>query len=193
MQKNIKMLKIFFKVINGYFDLVIPDMYQKDIYHVNYNLLKEEGIKTILFDIDNTLLEVNSIEVSDKLIKFINQLKENFDIILMSNNSKKRVEPVAKKLNVKYLYKSGKPLKEAFDKALNLAWSSKLNTCLIGDQLLSDIYGCRSYGITSILVDPLKNKYDLKTGTSRLLQKIMLKKLHKKGYLNKYYERREDI
>lgn len=191
MGKNIRMLKVFFKVMNGYYDLVIPDKYYKSIYDINYNLLKDEGINTILFDIDNTLLEVNSTIVPDKLIDFINDLKKNFNILLFSNNSKERVYPVAKRLDVDYIYKAKKPLKEAFDKALNKTWKKKEEVILIGDQLLSDIYGARSYGIKSILVDPISNKYDIKTGFNRILQNMMLKKLNKNKYLNGYYERKD--
>ena len=59
---------------------------------------------------------------------------------------------------------------------------------MIGDQMLSDIVGANKYGIYTILVDPLENKYDIKTGTSRVLQNIMMKKIKfKQGnyYINK--------
>ena len=32
----------------------IPDAYQKSIYTINYNKLKDNGIKCLLFDLDNT-------------------------------------------------------------------------------------------------------------------------------------------
>ena len=31
-----------------------PDAYQKSIYTINYDKLKENGIKCLLFDLDNT-------------------------------------------------------------------------------------------------------------------------------------------
>ena len=31
-----------------------PDVYQKSIYTINYDKLKENGIKCLLFDLDNT-------------------------------------------------------------------------------------------------------------------------------------------
>ena len=34
----------------------IPDMYQKNIYDINYDLLKKKGIKCLLFDLDNTIV-----------------------------------------------------------------------------------------------------------------------------------------
>ena len=37
-------------------DNFIPDMYQKSIYHIDYDKLKEDGIKCLLFDLDNTCI-----------------------------------------------------------------------------------------------------------------------------------------
>ena len=33
---------------------MIPDMYQKDIFHINYKKLKKSGITCLIFDLDNT-------------------------------------------------------------------------------------------------------------------------------------------
>jgi predicted HAD superfamily phosphohydrolase YqeG len=37
----------------------IPKMYKKSIHEVNYNKLKEMGIKCLIFDLDNTILEID--------------------------------------------------------------------------------------------------------------------------------------
>ena len=36
-------------------DLFIPDVYQQSIYTINYKKLKKNGIKCLLFDLDNTI------------------------------------------------------------------------------------------------------------------------------------------
>ena len=89
-----------------------------------------------------------------------------------------------------YLYEAKKPNKQAYDKALAILDSNNDNTVMIGDQMLSDINGANEYGLYTILVDPLTNKYDIKTGTSRLLQNIMIKKLEKKNIFHRknYYK-----
>ena len=38
-------------------ELFKPDIYQKSILDINYKTLKEKGIKCIVFDLDNTLVE----------------------------------------------------------------------------------------------------------------------------------------
>ena len=40
-------------------DKFIPDIYQKSIYDISYETLKNKGIKCILFDLDNTIAPIN--------------------------------------------------------------------------------------------------------------------------------------
>lgn len=190
--KNSEMLKVFFGVMRGeekYVNLVIPNCYVKSIYDIDYKELYKKGYHNIIFDIDNTLLPVNDTNVPKELIKLFDKLvKDNFSICIVSNNKLERVIPVAQKLGVKYLEKANKPKKEAYDKALDILGASSEETVMVGDQMLSDIKGANEYGIYSILVDPVDDKYDIKTGTSRVLQDMMIKKLDKKNiFHNKHY------
>ena len=45
----------------------IPDMYQKNIYDINYDLLKKKGIKCLLFDLDNTIVPGKSDKPTKKI------------------------------------------------------------------------------------------------------------------------------
>ena len=56
-------------------DIYIPDMYSKSIYHINYDKLKEDGIKCILFDLDNTIIPYKEKTPSKKLIDLIENLR----------------------------------------------------------------------------------------------------------------------
>lgn len=188
MSKNFTMLKTFIKVMYGKDTSIIPNTYTKDIYSIDYKTLKQKKMTNLIFDIDNTILKVNSVEISPKLKKLFSKIDKGFNICIVSNNKKERVLPVAQILNCNYIFEAKKPNKEAFDKALNILKAKKENTVMIGDQMLSDIVGANKYGIYTILVDPLENKYDIKTGTSRVLQNIMMKKIKfKQGnyYINK--------
>lgn len=192
--KNIEMLKVFFKVMSNNEDatnIIIPNSYVKDVYSIDYKGLKKKGYKYLIFDIDNTILPVNDTNVPDKLVELFNNLdKEKFKVCIVSNNHLERVLPVATSLDVLYLHEAKKPNKEAFDKALKILQAEKENTVMIGDQMLTDIKGANQEGIYSILVEPVDNKYDIKTGTSRVLQNIMVKKLERKNifHRNNYYK-----
>ena len=59
-------------------DNFIPDMYQKSIYHIDYDKLKENGIKCLLFDLDNTCVPFKDKEPNKKLIDLFETLKDMF-------------------------------------------------------------------------------------------------------------------
>lgn len=190
MGKNTEMLKTFFKVMRNWEEetkKVIPDMYCKSFYSINIDYLQKKGIDKLIIDIDGTILPVDDICVTNELLKSFELLKkQNFDICLMSNNSKERVVPVAKELEVKCLYNANKPLPEAYDKALDiLDVKDKKRVAIIGDQMLSDIKGANEYGLYTILVDPISNHNNIKTGTQRVLQRRIEKHLRRKKLFDK--------
>lgn len=190
MGKNRDMLKIFFKVLENdkkSIDLVIPNNYVKSIYDINYESLKKNNYKNLIFDIDNTIMPVNDIIVTKELEDFFRKIKKEFNICILSNNDENRVNPVKEKLDVVGFANAKKPSKYAYKKALELLNSDASNTVMIGDQMLSDIVFANRYNLYSILVEPYKKKYDIKTGTSRVLQNIIMKKLKSKIKRYKYY------
>ncbi len=196
MGKNKEMLKCFIKVMQNdenEIKKIIPNMYQKNFYEIDFAYLKEKNIKNLLIDIDGTILTVDDTFVPVKLKNQFDILKQNnFKICLISNNSTKRVSPVAQNLDVAYLSNANKPKKEAFDKALAILNCTKQATAMIGDQMMSDIKGANEYGLYSILLKPVDNHNNIKTKTSRILQNIMENHLKKTNQFDnqKFYRRR---
>ncbi len=182
-KKHILMIQTFIKVMFGFkkeIEAVTPDNYYPSIYKIDYQTLKKENINTLLFDIDNTITKVDDLNVPQETIELMENLKkQEFKILLFSNNHQQRAFPVAQKLNLPLLSDAGKPEKKAYAKALNTLNSTKENTAAIGDQLLSDVVGAKKYGIKAILVDQLSKENNIQTGLAQKLQKYMIKKLSK--------------
>lgn len=180
MKKQSKeMLTLFWKSIKRdkeAISLITPKHYLKDVQTIHYKELKRKGIQNLVFDIDNTILPVNKIEVTKELKDFFMELKKNFTICLLSNNTKQRVKPVAEKLQVLSVWKANKPSGDAYNKLKQKITITNNNTAMIGDQMLSDIVFGNKYKLYSILVEPVKKKYDIKTGTSRILQNFLMKR-----------------
>ena len=165
---------------------LVPKMYQKDIYHIKYNLLKKKNIEVIIFDIDNTLLKVDELVPSKKLVDFIENLKKDFKIIIASNNTKKRVQLVGDKLKCDYLYSMMKPTKKIKKFLIKKGYHDMKKVMIIGDQIVTDILMGNRLGIYTVMVDPISNN-DLKiTYFNRFLEKIIMKIMGiKRG---EYYE-----
>ena len=156
-----------------------PKMYKKNIFVIDYDKLKKKGIKMIIFDVDNTILEVNREIPSEEIIKFIKKLNTNFIIAVASNNIKTRVHKVSESLHCDYLYSIHKPtkkIKKFLDKRYNIPMH---DIAIIGDQLITDIFMGNRLGMYTILVDPISNK-DLKvTYLNRFLEKRIVMKVIK--------------
>lgn len=170
--------------------IFLPNMYKKTIFDINYHKLKKMGIKILLFDLDNTLCLIEEKEPTKEVISFIKQLEKDFKIVVFSNNSKKRVSRFSALLGSDYIYWARKPLLKGFIKVILKYKCQKNEVAVIGDQLITDIYGGNKFGILTILIDPLGNK-DLKiTFLNRYLENKVLKKYEQKRIFKRgeYYE-----
>lgn len=159
---------------------LIPDFYYDNIFEIDYDYLKNNNIKGLLFDLDNTLTNPRTKLIDNKTIKFLKNLEKDFKILIISNNSNQRVG-LALKNQFNYVYRTFKPLKKGFKKALKYINLDKIELVMIGDQLLTDIKGANKFGIKSILVSPISYKDEkLVSKINRLRENIKLKSLLKK-------------
>ena len=172
-------------------DIFVPDMYQKSIYLINYEKLYDDGIRCLLFDLDNTCVPYVEKNPSKKLKDLFDRLKDmGFKVIIFSNASKKRLEPFKNGLVVDCSYLSKKPSKIKFLKVLKMFSYDLSETAIIGDQLFTDIFGGNRVGIKTILVNPMSEEDMFFTKLFRMLEKSQFKKMSKRGILTmgKYYE-----
>ncbi len=171
-------------------DIFIPDIYQKSIYTINYKKLKKNGIKCLLFDLDNTCVSYKTKEPDTRLKELFAMLQNDFKVIIISNSGKNRLRPFKEKLNVDTAYKSCKPLKKKYQKILEL-YNFKIDeVACIGDQILTDILGANRMELTSILVNRIAKYEVITTRINRFFEKFILKRLAKKHLLIKgeYYD-----
>ena len=124
-----------------------PYMYRKDIFDVDYHKLKQDGVKCIVFDLDNTLSFVSENKCSMKVKKLLMRLKKDFFICISSNSTKKRIIPYLDDLDIDGISFSLKPLPKALIKIRKRYGFSKDEMVMIGDQLLTDVLAGNSYGI----------------------------------------------
>ena len=167
-----------------------PDLYQKSIYDINYKKLKKEGIKCLLFDLDNTCIPYKESVASDKLKKLFDKLKKlGFKVILFSNSPTKRLKKFSS-LGVDYNALSLKPISYNFRKVLKKYNYKKEEVCIIGDQLFTDIYGGNKVGIKTCLIEPLTNVDLLFTKILRYFETKKIKKFEKTGKFQRgdYYD-----
>ena len=88
----------------------IPFATATSAYDIELDFLKSINVETVFLDIDNTLDSYKCLEPTDRAIEFVNKVKSQFNVVVISNNKKKKVTRYASKLGVPFIYKALKPL-----------------------------------------------------------------------------------
>ena len=151
----------------------IPDIYQKNIYDIDYHKLKKRGIKCLLFDLDNTLVPVKTDTPTKKVKELFHFLETDFKVIIISNSNRKRLIPFKEGLNVDVAASAHKPFKKKYLKIMATYKFKEHEIAAIGDQLLTDIYGANKIGITSILISPIGEYEKFGTKINRFFEKFL--------------------
>ena len=166
-----------------------PNIYKKTIYDINYDLLKEKGIRCLIFDLDNTLGLISHKNCPKEAVKLIEKLKKDFIVVISSNNTKKRLKPYLEELGIEGTSWSMKPSIKSLIYIKAKYRLHKKEMCMIGDQIVTDVLSGNRFRIKTILVDPLGEK-DLKiTGLNRKLEAKIIARYEKKGLFKRgnYY------
>lgn len=162
----------------------IPEIYVKNIYQISPEFLKEHGIKGIITDLDNTLIEWDRPSATPELIDWFKQMEQNgVKVTVVSNNNEKRVSLFAEPLGIPFIPKARKPMGRAFQKALKFMNLSKEEVVVIGDQLLTDVLGGNRSGFKTILVVPVASTDGFWTRFNRKIERKILSTLKRKGML----------
>ena len=138
----------------------IPFLSFDKIENIDYTYLKDLGIKGLIFDLDNTIICPNEELIPKNMIQFLKKLEKQFKIVIVTNNSKYRME-TANQGNFDCVSRAQKPSRTAFLKANNILNLDKNEIAIIGDQIQTDIKLANLCGVRSILVNPI----DIKTDT----------------------------
>ena len=86
-----------------------PDRWVDSAYGIPYEDLYEQGIRGIIFDIDNTLVPHGAPADQRALALFGRFRRMGMKTCLLSNNKEPRVKPFAEQVDSLYIHKAGKP------------------------------------------------------------------------------------
>ncbi|MDR0267937.1 YqeG family HAD IIIA-type phosphatase [Paenibacillus sp.] len=165
------------------FDKLIPKLRVNTVFDIDLEGLYAKGYRGIITDLDNTLVGAKEPLATPELITWFERVKQiGFKLIIVSNNHMERVAAFATPLNIEFVHQARKPTNAPFRKALSIMGLSGQETIVVGDQMMTDVYGGNRMGLFTVLVLPISIA-DEGWGTkiNRRLEKIALKRLRKKG------------
>lgn len=157
-----------------------PDMMVDCLYDIPLDELRQKDIQVLIFDLDNTIVEWNCLDVKQHIIHWFQSIQEEgFKVLILSNNGEDRVLAVAEKLNLPFIAKAKKPSSAGMRKAKEMFKVKAEQCAMIGDQLLTDVFGGNRAGFFTVLVTPLSSKEFWGTRISRQIEKILFRIMEK--------------
>ena len=158
-----------------------PKLYCEKITTITPEYLKENNIKGLILDVDNTLLDFD-LKLVDGLKEWHDNMKSNgIKCMILSNSNKlTKVKMVADLLEIPFIKFAMKPLKRGFKMAQKQLDVPFENIAAVGDQIFTDVIGANSVKMYSILVKPLAEKDLWMTRFKRPIEELVVKSYLKK-------------
>lgn len=161
-----------------------PTYYAANIYSIPLSFYKENGIKVLFLDLDNTLDAFDALVPSLEATELIKKLKSaGLDIYIVSNNHEERVKNYADKLDVKYSFHSLKPFAFRLNKFIKKHHLNKKEILMVGDQTVTDIKCSNALKVRGCLVDKLVERDQITTTFNRFFDNRIRNRLVKRGIL----------
>lgn len=151
-----------------------PDYRFEKITDITLSDLERDGIKLLLLDADNTLSYHGSKKPYPGVPEWIEEIrKSGIKLVIVSNNSRRRIEPFAKELGLPFVSKSAKPLPKGFLEACEKMKIMPDKAAVIGDQVFTDVIGGNLIGAKVFLTEPLGPETDRFIIFKRKLEKFI--------------------
>lgn len=153
----------------------VPDVYQKNIYDIDYTSLQDAGIKLVSFDIDDTIDDVliNNLQADVAILPFtvpgkakelFQTLKDKgFIVVLLTNGSDSLAKGAFKALKTAdwYIAKAEKPSTKNFEALAKKYGLQPSEMAHIGNSICDDVAGGNQFGATTCMIRRAGNSMKL--------------------------------
>lgn len=161
-------------------NLTQADAYFTTIDAIPYELFRSWGIKLVFVDRDNTCVPRSTRTIPDAVKRwFSGLLRQNLTgIFIVSNNiHTDQVASSASELGIQAISHAMKPSCKVMVRVMKELGCTPQETCVIGDQIFTDIVAGRRAGAKTILVKP-QSKRDLwYTYVFRVIEWFLLRRV----------------
>lgn len=154
-----------------------PDYNLKNIYEINFNELKQQGIKCIMFDLDSTVMLSKSASFTQETVEWFNTFINDFEVAIISNNpNKDYIENASKLAPCRVIGHAKKPNPKVAKQYLDEVGIKPNEAVMVGDRPLTDILVGKNLGCKTILVGSINPNENLLIKFVRALERSTIKK-----------------
>lgn len=164
------------------YNFLLPNEFINSIYELTPAYLTSKGIRGIITDLDNTLVEWDRPNSTDQLKEWLEVMSQaDIKVIIASNNNEERVKIFAEPIGLPYIYRAKKPLGKAYRQAMNQLGLPEHEVAMVGDQLLTDVFGAKRQKLYTFLVRPVAESDGFVTKFNRFVERRVYNELKRKG------------
>ncbi|MER2106412.1 MAG: YqeG family HAD IIIA-type phosphatase [Solibacillus sp.] len=164
------------------YNFLLPDEFVNSVFDITPEKLHANGIKGIITDLDNTLVEWDRPDATEEIAAWMRELAEaGIRVIIASNNHEERVKRFAEPLGIPYIHRAKKPLGNAYYAGLVSLKLQRHEVAMVGDQLLTDVMGAKRQKLYTFLVRPVAESDGFVTLFNRFVERRVFNDLKRKG------------
>ena len=154
-----------------------PDYNLKNVYEINFEELKQQGIKCLMFDLDSTVMVSKSADFLPETVEWFNSFIKDFEVAIISNNKNEEYIANASRLApCQVIGKANKPSPKVMGQYLSSVNIDPKDAVMIGDRPLTDILAGKLLGCKTILVGSINPTENLPTKFVRALERSTIRK-----------------
>lgn len=155
--------------------LFIPDFYVEDLLDVDWTFLKDQGVRHIYLDIDNTLELHGARLAGDRTQEICRDILDaDLGLSVLSNAATERARAFCAPLGLDYLGQAAKPLTSRLKSHMRGLDVQAEEVALVGDQIFTDLWCARRLGAKALLVQSLGGEEGFWLRVKRKLEKFLV-------------------
>lgn len=152
---------------------LVPDRVFNTYLDLTPAILKGDGIRALLLDIDNTLAPYEQPEPDDALRAWLASLAAaGIGVAFVSNNNASRVTLFNRTLGLPAYPNAAKPFRRGVKRALAALGATPAEAALMGDQIFTDVSAARASRLArAYTVPPIRDRRNPFTRFKRLCER----------------------
>ena len=147
-----------------------PTFWLKSVLMIDEDFLRENRVEALVLDLDNTLSMHGNPVPEEGVEDWLDKMRGlGIKMRVVSNNTNRRVAPLAARLGLEFTANGAKPLTFGITRAMKAMGADRAGTLVVGDQIFTDIIAGNLRGVRTVLVEPFHLE---KTWTFRLKRRL---------------------
>ena len=147
-----------------------PTFWLNSVLMIDEDFLRENRVEALVLDLDNTLSMHGDPVPEEGVEDWLDKMRGlGIKMRVVSNNTNRRVAPLAARLGLEFTANGAKPLTFGITRAMKAMGADRNVTLVVGDQIFTDITAGNLRGVRTVLVEPFHLE---KTWTFRLKRRL---------------------